>query len=138
MVSLKPQHTFWNQAWFQKPLRCFCWFQYGFSETILVSKLVFGPNMAKNEVSFLSQQNVKKIPPFYNGFTWNCSFSQFYAKKPLFLCPVSLKRPLFWFQTSFSETGLKLKSVSFEFWKIDPSAVKRNLWVEIVASNILI
>ena len=42
---------FWNQAWFQKPIRCFCWFHYGFIETILVSKRYFGPNMAKNEVS---------------------------------------------------------------------------------------
>ena len=28
---------FWNQAWFQQPFSYFCWFQYGFIETILVN-----------------------------------------------------------------------------------------------------
>ena len=47
--------VFWNQAWFQKQFRCFCWFQHGFIETILVSKRYFGPKMAKNEVSLFVQ-----------------------------------------------------------------------------------
>ena len=72
MVSLKPQHIFWNQAWFQKPFRCFCWFQYGFSETILVSKRVFGPNMAKNEVSVKLGQ-LFEFQGSYLKLGWNCN-----------------------------------------------------------------
>ena len=36
---------------FKNHFAVFYWFQYGFIETILVSKWYFGPNMAKKEVS---------------------------------------------------------------------------------------
>ena len=43
---------FWEGVKFQKPFRWFCWYRYGFIETILVSKWDFEPKIAKSEVSF--------------------------------------------------------------------------------------
>ena len=60
--------VFWNPPWFQKPIRYFFWFQYGFIETILVSKRDFGPNMTKNEVSRAKKKHcgyIKKVIIFF-------------------------------------------------------------------------
>ena len=70
---------------------------------------------------------------FFCRKNWNCAFSQFYAKKAqkkgLFLCQVSLKLGQFFETTdSFSETGLKLSTVSAQIVKMGYYRVKtRNL-----------
>ena len=53
VVSLEPEHIFWNQTWFQQPFRYFGWFHHGFIETIFISERDFGLKMTKNEVSGL-------------------------------------------------------------------------------------
>ena len=64
---------------------------------------------------------------------WNWSSSQFYAKKSQknghFLCPVSVKLgPFFETRTSFSETDMKLCTVSAEFNKMGQYKVKTKIF----------
>ena len=48
----------------------------------------FSPLNYETTPSFIFEpKNPKTKPPVSFSFTWNCSFSQFYAKKPLFFVP---------------------------------------------------
>ena len=81
--------------------------------------------MKPQPVSFLSQKIWKQNRQFHAVSRETVLLANFTPKRPFFLCPVSLKIVFyFWFQTSFSETGLKPKTVSFEFWKIACTPVK--------------